>query len=245
MGLFEKHLRLEYFLDNYIRALFPRRVKPSKQLLEMLHAVYPTLNLKHIQFFEGIPWFAKYVAPYVTAQALPDTYSLRKLNIHVKEFDESNPTVLADIMHEAYHMVQYERFQRAWGIGFLRMFIVYYNAYYLTRGYRNNPFEIPAYEQEYAFHRFCSSHRISMSNPYDLATLQHLVDQTQLRTHGIEFKYEGKFPHLAASFLFTALVAVIKPIVEGLLLLNYFLLKGASSGLKLLHRIFGQSRKAL
>jgi hypothetical protein len=245
MGLFEKHLRLERFLDKYIRTVFPKRVQPSKQLIEMLKVIYPTLDLDRIRFFEGIPWFTRYVAPYVTAQALPDTYSLRKLNIHVKEYDESSPNILADIVHEAYHMVQYERFQNAWGIGFLRSFIVYYNACYITRGYRNNPFEIPAYEQEYAFLRFIATHKLDMRDQYDVATLEHLVDQTQMRTHEIEYKYEGKFHHLAVSFLFSAAVAVVKPAAELLLLLNYGLLKGVSFGMKLLNHALGQSRKAV
>ena len=243
MDMWSWHERLERFLDRYIRLVFPRRVQPSERIMNILKVIYPTLNWDKIQFFEGIPWFAKIVSPYVTAQALPSTYSLRKLNIHVSRYSEDSCAVLADIVHEAYHMVQYERFQKAWGIGFFRTFIVYYNACFLTRGYRNNPFEIPAYEQEYAFHRFCNTHRISPSNPYDVETLDHLVDQTQMRTHFIEYKYEGKFHHLALSFVFTALTAVIKPLLELLLAVNYGLLKAVSFGLKQVARIFQPSRK--
>jgi hypothetical protein len=244
MDLWGWHNKLEQFLKSYIRSLFPRRVYPSERVMHILKAIYPSLNWNEIRFFEGIPWFAKYVAPYVTAQALPATYRLRKLDIHVKNYDEGSCSVLADIVHEAYHIVQYERFGKAWGLGFLRAFIVYYNACFITRGYRNNPFEIPAYEQEYAFHRFCTAHRISPANPYDLETLNHLVDQTQLRTHFIEYKYEGKFLHLALSFIFTAMVAVVKPLAEVLLALNYAVLKGACFALKAAAKVLQPFRKS-
>lgn len=245
MGLLERHEWLEDLLDRYFRILFPKRVNPSGNLLQLLRVIYPTLNLDKIRFYEGVPWFTRYVAPYVTAQALPDTYSLRTLNIYVQKYDERNCNIVADIVHEAYHMVQYERFWKAWGVGFLRPFIVYYNACYITRGYRNNPFEIPAYEQEYAFLRFCNDHKITVNNPYDKETLEHLVDQTQMRTRFIEYKYEGRILHLVMSFVFTLLVAIVKPIAEFLLLLNYGILKGISFMLKVLHLAFGHSRKAL
>ena len=243
MDLWSWHDKLEQFLDDFIRAVFPRRIQPSERVMNILKVIYPTLNWKHIRFYEGIPWFAKYVAPYVTAQALPATFSLRKLNIHVKKYDENSCGVLADVVHEAYHMVQYERFQKAWGLGFLRTFIVYYNACYLTRGYRNNPFEIPAYEQEYAFHRFCSTHKISPANPYDAEALNQMVDQTELRTHFIEYKYEGKFVHLALSFLFTVIVAITKPIIEIAFAVSYGILKAVSFGLKQIAKRFQPSRK--
>lgn len=242
MELAERYDRLNHFLEQYIHSLFPKRVYPSDRVMQILKVIYPSLNWNEINFYEGIPWFAKYVAPYVTAQALPDTYSLRKLNIYVKRYDENSCNVLADIVHEAYHMVQYERFAKAWGIGFLRTFIVYYNACYLTRGYRNNPFEIPAYEQEYAFQRFCNTHRITLNNPNDLEKLGTLVDQTQLRTHNIEYKYGGRTIHLVLSFLFTLAVAIVKPITEIILLGVYFILKGVSL---LLRATLRQSRKAL
>lgn len=244
MGLLERHEWLEEILDRYIHILFPKQVHPSEKLLQLLSVIYPTLNLDKIKFYEGVPWFTRYVAPFVTAQALPDTYGFRQLNIYVKKYDEGNCNIVADIVHEAYHMVQYERFRKAWGIGFLRLFIVYYNACYITRGYRNNPFEIPAYEQEYAFMRFCNDHKITVNNPYDREALERLVDKTQTRTHYIEYKYEGRMLHLILSFIFTLLVAIVKPIAEFLLLLNYGILKGISWMLKGLSLVFGHSRKA-
>jgi hypothetical protein len=245
MRLLENHLKLESFLEKYIKFVFPRRVYPSEKIMQLLRVIYPKLDLEQIKFYEGIPWFTKYVAPFVTAQALPDTYSLRKLNIHVKKYDENDCLILADIVHEAYHMVQYERFWKGWGIGFLRPFIVYYNACYITRGYRNNHFEIPAYEQEYAFQRFCNAHHITLSNPHDRETLEHLVEQTEMKTEYIEYKYEGKFLHLVISFLFCVLVAIVKPLMEFLLLVNYGILKGVSYILRILHSVLGHSRKAL
>jgi len=127
MDLWSWHNKLERFLEGYIQSLFPRRFYPSERIMNILKVIYPSLNWKQIRFYEGIPWFAKYVAPYVTAQALPATYSLRRLNIHVTKYDEDSCSVLADIVHEAYHMVQYERFWKGWGLGFFRPFIVYYN----------------------------------------------------------------------------------------------------------------------
>lgn len=243
MNLWSLNERLERFLKGYIQWVFPKRVYPSERVMNMLRVIYPNLSLEKIGFYEGIPWFTRYVAPYVTAQALPATYSFRRLNIHVAKYDENNCSVLADIVHEAYHMVQYERFGNAWGIGFFRTFLVYYNACFITRGYRNNPFEIPAYEQEYAFHRFCITHRISPESPYDVETLNRMVDETEMRTHFIEYRYEGKFLHLISSFLFTATVAIVKPVIEALLVVNYGVLKAVSSVLRIAARVFQPSRK--
>lgn len=245
MNLWRLNERLEQFLEGYMQWVFPKRIYPSERVMAILEVIYPNLNFNKIRFYEGIPWFTRYVAPYVTAQALPATYSLRKLNIHVAKYDESNSSILADVVHEAYHMMQYERFGKAWGLGFFRTFLVYYNACYITRGYRNNPFEIPAYEQEYAFHRFCNTHRISTETRYDAETLNRMVDQTELRTHFIEYKYEGKFLHLALSFLFTATVAIIKPVAETLLIVNYGVLKVTNAILRLAAKAFQPRKGAL
>jgi hypothetical protein len=128
-------IRNSFFLKRH-------HILPGTQ--KLLAELYPGVDWSRVSFYEGLPWFTGFVAPYVTAQALPDFYSFGRYRIYLKKFDESRAQCIADIVHEAFHLLQAMHFLRGYGIGFLRGFMVHYNALFLKYGYRQNPFEVPA-----------------------------------------------------------------------------------------------------
>jgi hypothetical protein len=162
-----------------------------------------------------LPWFTPLVAPYVTAQALPRFYSLGGYRIYLRKFDESRPQCLADIVHEGYHIMQSMHFAKGYGLGFFRGLMVYYNAYYATHGYRSNPFEEPAYDQEFRFLEICSKHGIHgiVDSPAPPEILKIAKEQS-LVFPAMKFRYAGNPFALAGSALLCLVIAVVRPIAD-------------------------------
>jgi hypothetical protein len=186
--------------------------------MELLKSIYPTIDWRRVDFYEGLPWFTPLVAPYVTAQALPQFYSLGKYRIYIKKFDETQPGCVADIVHEAYHILQYMQIWKGYGIGFFRGLMVYYNAFFVKYGYRQNPFEIPAYDQEYRFMKYCAANNISEIIPDKTsAPLKNIPADHDLITKDFSFKYDYNKGILAATYVFCLVVAIGKPVADSLL----------------------------
>jgi hypothetical protein len=214
--------RVNERLDKSWRFVFGKK-KDIGNFREILTALYPTINFDRIRFYEGIPWFAGFVAPYVTAQALPHTYSFSKLNIYIKNFDLNKCGTQADVVHEAFHIQQYLHFNKGFGFGFFRSMLAYYYAYFLTLGYMKNPFEIPAYAQEFKYQRFCD-----VNKGLSEAEFLEKIKSSDMVTQGIEFKYTGKKIILVPAFIFAVGVAILKPLLEVLFVIAYGLSKTLS-----------------
>ncbi|MCW3077333.1 MAG: hypothetical protein JWO32_1942 [Bacteroidetes bacterium] len=205
---------LNTFFKVSVNSLFLKKQNPLPGTIQLLKDVYPGVNWSRVRFYEGLPWFTPLVAPYVTAQALPDFYSFGKLKIYIKKFDESNPECLADIVHEGYHITQYMHFLKGYGFGFLRGLMVYYNAYFFKYGYRQNPFEVPAYDQEARIRAYFKS--VGDANPGIPINLllKKVVNEPALRCEKIKFKYDESFLVLAGSFILCLFIAVFKPFAD-------------------------------
>jgi hypothetical protein len=180
-----------------------------------------------VDFYEGLPWFTPIVAPYVTAQALPDFYSFSRYRIYLKKLDESRAQCLADIVHEAYHITQAMAFWKGYGLGFLRGLMIYYNALYLKHGYRSNPFEIPAYDQEFRFLDYCKRHGFGGIIPkVEPEGLRNIERETKLVFIRPQFKYEENYFALAGSFILCLIIALFKPVIDVLVFgLSSFFIK--------------------
>lgn len=217
MGKLIETLRQPFFLEKH---------KVSETTLQLLKDLYPRVDWSRVSFHEGLPWFTPAVAPYVTAQALPDFYSLGRYKIYIKKMDESRAQCLADIVHEGYHIMQAMEFWKGYGFGFFRGMMVYYNALFLKHGYRSNPFEVPAFDQEFRFLDYCQRHGlhgiISKVTPDALKYISN--EKTLVFTH-YPFKYEGNFFALAGSFFFCFLIALIRPVADVLVFIARFLVK--------------------
>lgn len=207
--------KFDIFLSSVRNNFFLRKHIISAPTLKLLQDIYPTVNWQRVDFYEGLPWFTPMVAPYVTAQALPDFYSFGKFRIYIKKFDESRDQCLSDIVHEGFHIVQYLQFGNGYGLGFLRGLMVYYNALFLKHGYRQNPFEVPAYDQEHRFLEYCRKngfHVIQADKAYLAFAELHKNPEMVFTT--FDFKYTGGFFPLLGSFFICLLIALVKPLAD-------------------------------
>jgi hypothetical protein len=201
-------------------SFFLRKHIPRASTIKLLGDLYPSVNWKRVDFYEGLPWFTPLVAPYVTAQAMPQFYSLSKYRIYLKKFDESRAQCLADIVHEGFHIMQAMQFANGYGFGFLRGLMVYYNALFYKYGYRQNPFEIPAYNQEYRFLDYCNKHNIAGVSP---KVKHHALDNVSLDDSlvfkSFEFRYTENYFVLAGAFILCLLITFIRPFADVLVFL--------------------------
>lgn len=207
---FLKHLlllgRKNFFLKKHI---------PLPSTLKLLCDLYPAVDWSRVDFYEGLPWFTPLVAPYVTAQAMPQFYSFSKYRIYLKKFDESRAQCLADIVHEGYHIMQAMQFMNGYGIGFLRGLMVYYNALFYKYGYRQNPFEIPAYNQEYRFLDYCNKHHIAGILPQVIPhALDNIKQEKELVFYKFPFRYKENKLVLAGAFVLCVLIALSRPVAD-------------------------------
>jgi hypothetical protein len=203
------------FLRATRQHFFLKRFQPSPATLELLQSIYPGIDWRRVSFHEGLPWFTPFVAPYVTAQALPDFYSFRRFRIYLKKYDETRAQCIADIVHESFHIMQAMSLNKGYGIGFFRGFTWYYIAHFFKTGYRENPFEVPAYDQEFRFMKMCAKHHIhGISPPVKENQIEGLKSEAELRFSNFEFTYKGNKLHLLSSFLLCMLITLSKPPVD-------------------------------
>jgi hypothetical protein len=211
-----------------------QKYTPNPSTVRLLENLYPGVEWSRVDFYTGLPWFTPTVAPYVTAQALPQFYSFGRFRIYLSHFDESRAQCIADIVHEAFHIMQAMYFNRGYGIGFFRGFMFYYIAYFLKYGYRSNPFEIPAYNQEYRFLDYCERHNIAGILPAVKPDAFVAINaEKSLVFPKYDFQYRDNWLYLLASFLICAIVTVLKPFADLLLFFVLLLVPRAKdAGLK-------------
>jgi len=205
-------------LQTIKQSFFLKKHYPAESTMRILKDLYPNVNWKRVDFYEGLPWFTPTVAPYVSAQALPDFYSFGRYRIYLKKFDESRAQCLADIIHEGFHVMQAMHFLKGYGVGFFRGFMLFYIAFYVKYGYRNNPFEVPAYDQEFRFLDYCLKHGLHGIVPkVRPEAFQNIAREKDLVFLRYGFKYGEGFISLVGSFLFCLVVTLSKPIVDAFL----------------------------
>jgi hypothetical protein len=192
-----------------------RKYTPTPSTMQLLRDIYPGVNWNRVDFYEGLPWFTPSVAPYVTAQALPQFYSLGRFRIYLTKFDESRAQCIADVVHEAFHIMQAMHFMKGYGIGFFRGWMLYYIAYFGKYGYRNNPFEIPAYNQEYRFLQYCEENNIAGILPaIPEGAFNNIKQAKSLVFPRYEFRYRDNPLLLLGSLLFCTIVTLLKPLID-------------------------------
>jgi hypothetical protein len=214
--------RLKDFLNSVRSGFFLRKHIPRPTTMKLLKDLYPSVDWDRVDFYEGLPWFTPFIAPYVTAQALPQFYSFGRFRIYLKKFDESRAQCLADIVHEGLHVLQGMHFWKGYGLGIIRGFTVYYCALFFKHGYRNSPLEIPAFDQEFRFLDFCEKHhQHGISPPIRISELEQIGEDPGLVFKSYRFRYEGNVLVLAGSFIFCFFLAFIKPLADLLVFLLF------------------------
>jgi len=188
-------------------------LQPSTQ--KLLRNLYPNINWKRVDFYEGLPWFTPLIAPYVNAQALPQFYSLGRFSIYLKKIDESRAQCLADLVHESFHVLQALQAWKGYGLGILRGFTVYYLAFFMRYGYANNPMEIPAFDQEFRFLYFCERYRQHGVIPkIDLSVLKYISHERALIFRRLDLKYNENPLRLVAGFFICLALVFLKPLAD-------------------------------
>jgi hypothetical protein len=210
------------FVGKIKSSFFLKRHFPAEKTVQLLEFIYPSIPWNRIEFYEGLPWFTYFFAPYVTAQALPHFYSFGKFKIYLIKFDEERAQCLADIVHEGFHVLQAVNRWNGYGVGFFRGFTLEYTSFFLKHGYRQNPLEIPAYDQEYRFLSACAKHNIHGLIP-QMSKEDYLA---LLNEQGLVFKkYDAKhtvnFALAIPAFFITLLITIAKPIADVLLYLFF------------------------
>jgi hypothetical protein len=207
--------RVAVALRNYRKNFFRKRYYPSPTTMKLLRDIYPCVDWSRVHFYAGLPWFTPPVAPYVTAQALPRFYSFGGFAIYLKHLDESRAQCLADIVHEAFHIMQAMSFRRGYGLGFVRGWMIYYLAEFMRHGYRKNPFEIPAYNQEFRFLSYCSRLGIRGMVPrVEPGAFVNIAQEPELVFRKCEFEYTGKWIELIGSFFVCVAISIMKPVAD-------------------------------
>lgn len=209
LATFRKILREDFFLKKH-------EIRQSTR--QLLQQVYPSVDWSRVDFYEGLPWFTPLAAPFVSAQALPHFYSMHRFRIYLKKYDESRAQCLADIIHEAYHVMQGMSFHKGYGLGFFRTWMVLYLADFFRNGYRQNVFEIPAFDQEFRFLAYCESKGLhGIQPPLPPNVLQSIDEHTGLLARHSSWPKIAGWWTIPAAIVLCLVVTVSKPALDLLL----------------------------
>ncbi len=205
-------------------SVFPEKLELPLEVRELLTGLYPTIDFSKVHFFSNMPWFM--VHGFAIGITLPGTYNFRGINIYLKEFDPYSESGLALLVHEVFHALQYRDLNRAYGLGFLRSFMVYYLADFFRlffqnlftegwssasyKAYECHPMELPAYALEYEF-RYCYK-------TFGRAAMIEAPPDSCIRTTS-NYSYEGNLIFVILGFVVTFIFMLVKPIFELILLL--------------------------
>jgi hypothetical protein len=108
---------------------------------------------------------------------------------------------------------------KGYGLGIFRGFYVVYIAQYMKHGYRNHPFEIPAYDQEYRFMHFCRRH--SQHPHANVSMLRERLPASGLIFYSASYRYKEGLPRMMASITLCLMILLLKPVLDGILFLFY------------------------
>jgi hypothetical protein len=137
-------------------AIFPAGTQLPECAQALLKALYPTIRWQHVTIHPVIPaWLLKFTRDGIT---VPDPLSLAHVRIFVAaekwNGGRMERELLGLLVHECYHVLQYQQRLGGYGLGPLRPFVMRYLADSIPHGGgRENRFERPAYAQEEAFLR--------------------------------------------------------------------------------------------
>jgi len=134
--------------------VFPAETALPECARELLKALYPTLRWEKVTFHAELPpWLLRFTDIAIT---LPDPLTLRHIRIFVarERWKPGAADWLGTLVHECYHVLQYQDALCGMGLGPLRVFPVKYLAAAMLMGEggaKRNRYEKPAYEHEELF----------------------------------------------------------------------------------------------
>jgi hypothetical protein len=142
----ELGLRLQERARRLWRWLFPARIEPPEEVVRLLRAVYPDLDLGAVSFHRGIPHLIGRLGGQ--AITIPALFARRRTCIYVDSpyWDVESVEGIGTLVHEAYHALQAQ--ECGWGLGPLRPFLLLYFAHGASNRfrYKGHPMEEEAFE---------------------------------------------------------------------------------------------------
>jgi hypothetical protein len=136
----------------------PKEVRPNAGVGALLVALYPTIRWDAVTFHEGLPAVVRRFTN--VAITLPAPLGTRGLQIYFAEgkWDPCSARGLGLIVHECFHVLQFQERMGGVGLGPLRGFTFQYLFRAIFEGGgKENLYEIPAYAHEKAFIAACRS----------------------------------------------------------------------------------------
>jgi hypothetical protein len=134
----------------------PKAVQPSRCLRDLLEALYPTIRWDAVSFHVGLPAGVRRFTE--VAITLPAPLGTRGLRIYIAEkfWDPGTAKGLGLIVHECFHVLQYQERLGGVGLGPLRGFTFQYLFWAMFEGGgKENRYEAPAYAHEVRFIAAC------------------------------------------------------------------------------------------
>lgn len=198
------------------RWVFPKEIKPNTEIYALLQGIYPTIDWQKVRFYEGLPWFMN--GNFANAIVLPATWHTHKIHAYFANYQPSTPSGLSTIIHEGFHVLQYQDLGK--GFGFLRGFMVCYLAEYFQLFFKNifekghltanqiaydqHPMETPAFRQDSDFRQYCLRNTAISPTQLPLKLVHKHCGYTP----------KIAFPFLLAGLMTTLTFTIIKPLIE-------------------------------
>ena len=137
--------RLQERAHRLWRWLFPARIELPEEVVRLLRAVYPGLDLGAVSFHQGIPHLIGRLGGQ--AITIPALFARRRTCIYVEPpyWDLESAQGIGTLVHEAYHALQAQ--ECGWGLGPLRPFLLLYFAHGASNRFRyhGHPMEEDAF----------------------------------------------------------------------------------------------------
>ncbi|MCP4441633.1 MAG: hypothetical protein GY810_22215 [Aureispira sp.] len=228
------------FAQKLYKGIFPQRLKLDQKEQELLQKMYPTVDWEYVRYYRNMPWYM--LKSFAIATALPHSYSGKYINIYFKSYKPNTFISTCTLVHEAFHVLQYEDMasmnKKGWGLGFFRRFIRYYLGWYFAKwvqtflkkgvnrkevgyqAYRYHEMEIPAYDHESIFGENFHHYRNADDSSYLFQQAPKLV---------IKNSNSPKRPPIWAWLLgsiIALVLTIVKPIADCLILIIALLFGG-------------------
>jgi len=132
------------------------QVHPTPCVRDLLAAIYPTIRWETVTLHQGLPAGVRRFTD--VAITLPDPLGIRGIRVYFAEgrWDPCTPAGLGLLVHECYHVLQFQERLGGVGLGPLRGFAFQYLFRAMFEGGgEENRYEAPAYAQEIAFVGAC------------------------------------------------------------------------------------------
>lgn len=216
-------------LRKFISWFAPKEIEKPECVLKLLESIYPTIDWTKGKFYDGLPWFTSSFSPGTDAITLPGTYGLDNIHIYFKNFDPCTCEGMATIIHEGFHVLQYNDIG-SFGVGWVKPYMVQYFAccFKLIGEGKNCYNDHPMEEGAKKFHQSFSAHYCSYNEPkykicdcsnkpptFNQKELDEFVaENPELVKETSDYKYECGFWYALLAFIVLTIIALLLPVIN-------------------------------